>query len=1045
MSRTHPSPNASSDVPNAPSAPMLRRSLEELAGSERFQKLLEQEFSEPLGDSPDHVTRRSFLALMGASLALAGATGCRPPREEIVPRVSDEHAWEASRPRYFATAMPLSGYATGLLVEQRDGRPIKIEGNPDHPASLGATDLFAQASILSLYDPHRSRFVLHHHKRTTWERARAALESVLARLRRRGGAGLGILTESISSPTLAAQLDLLQSELSETRIYCYEPVTLSAIHEGTELALGRAAETIYQFDNADIIVSLDADFLGTMPGHLRYARQFTSARRVWNAQGEPRMNRLYAASPTPDLTWAAADDRISVRPSQVHTLALALAARFGLLEDPDTASLAPSTLAWLDRVERNLRDSTARRLVVAGPYQPPAVHAVVSAINDHLGSPGQSLHYIPPVLARPATTQSLLELTRDLENGSTEALLVVGGNPAYAAPADLQLADLIARVPFSLHLGVHANETTRCCQWHVPEAHYLESWGDARTYDGTVSLIQPLVQTLYGGHTALELVSLVRRPSADSDYEQLRAYWRAAWQLSGEDFERAWHRALHDGVVAGTAFEPLDFTLRETWRDELEPPPPVPSDRLEIAFRPDPTIYDGRFADNAWLQELPKPISKLTWENAVLMSPSTAATLGLKEKSGERGGDLISDVAQLTYRDQQVDGPTMIMPGQADGTVTVLLGYGRSVAGPVAKDRGYSAYRLRHSDQPWSDSGLLVGKTGRRQRLAATQLHHLMQGRDLVRSGTLEQYRQQPDAIAKNVTSASRRSLAVLPILGETGTDGAVPVNQRSSMYPEHPYNRYRWGMVIDLTSCLGCSACVIACQAENNTPVVGREEVLRGREMHWLRIDAYHSGRDAGIPEATYFQPVPCMHCEKAPCEVVCPVNATVHSDEGLNDMNYARCVGTRYCSNNCPYKVRRFNYFEYSNWETESFKAMRNPDVTVRSRGVIEKCTYCVQRINRARIEAELSDRPLVRNRAGEWIKPIYENELLTACQAACPADAIVFGDLNDPTSRVSQMRFDQPLNYGLLHEELGTQPRTTYLAALRNPPPEKSDDES
>ncbi len=723
------------------------------------------------------------------------------------------------------------------------------------------------------------------------------------------------------------------------------------------------------------------------------------------------MNRLYAVGPTPTSTSAAADHRLAMRAVEVGSFARAVAARL------DVASVSvtnrPFPEDWLAGLAADLRKNEGSSLVVAGDAQPAEVHALAHAINAHLKNVGKTVTFVPPVHAQPPgdSALSLRELTDEMRQGRVEVLIILGANPAFTAPADLEFARHLANVRFRLHLGVYRDETAKLCQWHVPQTHFLEEWGDARAFDGTASIVQPLIAPLYNGVSALQLVSALRgheRPP----YELVREFWREQWK---DDFERRWADALRDGMIAGSAFAPLNVERRKDWRAEAAAPP----SGLEILFRPDPTIDDGRFANNGWLQELPKPLTKLTWDNVAVVGPATAREFGLTRENGERGGDVSVDVAELHYRGRTIEAPVWIQPGHSEGSVTVYFGGGRTAAGRVGSGVGFNAYALRTSDRPWFDGGLEVRKTGRRYRLATTQLHHAMHGRDIVRSGTLRDYQVKPAAVG-------RRSLPVL------GAEAEPP-----SMYDPKRYAGRKWGMVIDLTSCTGCGACVVACQAENNIPVVGKEQVARGREMHWLRIDAYNTG-DADNPDNTFFQPVPCMHCENAPCEYVCPVNATVHSSDGLNDMVYNRCVGTRYCSNNCPYKVRRFNFFEYADWNDEAQKAMRNPEVSVRSRGVMEKCTYCVQRIRAAEIHAELDDRAPVRNREGALLKPIYAHELLTACQAACPSEAISFGDLNDSESRVSKMRHDQPLNYGLLADELGTRPRTTYLAALRNPNP-------
>jgi molybdopterin-containing oxidoreductase family iron-sulfur binding subunit len=645
-------------------------------------------------------------------------------------------------------------------------------------------------------------------------------------------------------------------------------------------------------------------------------------------------------------------------------------------------------------------------------------------MNAALGNVGQAVVYTEPVEAEPVDEiTSLRELVEQMDRGQVATLLVLEGNPVYTAPADFEFARKLEKVGLRIHLGLYENETSALCHWHIPAAHYLESWSDTRAYDGSVTIVQPLIAPLYGGKTAHEMLAALSGRPQRSAYEVVSESWRSRSGKQEQAFADWWRKSLHDGIIEGSAFPEKSFSVNVARVTGSKAPSPQPSPRdgigseetdtsesdnrkakienpksLEIVFRPDPNVFDGRFANNAWLQELPKPLTKLTWDNAALVSPATASRLGLGDNTGWRGGDVHAEMIELRFQGRTVRAPVWVVPGQAENTITLHLGYGRSRAGRVGSNIGTNAYVLRLSDALWSGTGVEVHRLGERYPLAVTQLHHNMEGRQLVRAGTLQQYRKNP----------------------EFAHSAKHEIDPGVSLYPEYKYPGYAWGMAIDLSLCIGCNACVVACQAENNIPVVGKDQVLRSREMHWLRVDSYFKGPPAN-PE-TYYEPVPCMHCENAPCEVVCPVTATAHSAEGLNDMVYNRCVGTRYCSNNCPYKVRRFNFLQYSDWETESLKPMRNPDVTVRSRGVMEKCTYCVQRINQAKIEADIEGRR------------VRDGEITTACQQACPAQAIVFGDINDRKSQVAQMKAS-PRNFSLL-DELNTQPRTTYLAAVRNP---------
>jgi len=1001
------------------------RCLEELADSEEFHELLTQEFPQQAAGWFDGVSRRDFLRLMGASLALAGLNACRPSSvdKKIVPYVNQPETMVIGKPMFFATAFPMGGIGTGVLVESHEGRPTKIEGNPNHPASLGATDAFAQASILTLYDPDRSQVVRNAGRISTWSAFLTAVNDDLEAERVVGGGGLRILTETITSPALANQLRQLLARFPSAKWHQYEPVNRDNVHAGDRLAFGTDVNTIYRFENAEVIFSLDADFLFSGPANVRYAREFAGKRRV--RPGKIGMNRLYAIEATPSVTGSMADHRIALRPSEIPNFAAASAAKIGLSVQSTTD---PQRSPWIDALVRDLQKHRGASVVIAGDQQPPAVHALAHAMNQALDNVGKTVIYTDPIEANPVDQMaSLRELVKDMESGSVRILLMLGGNPVYTAPVDLGFAEQLAKVPLRVHSGLYEDETSAYCHWHIPETHYLESWSDIRAYDGTATILQPLIAPLYSGKSSHEILGAVAGRAGETSYDIVRNYWKA--QKIAGDFEIAWRRALHDGVVSGTAFPPKAVKLKvlanvdaqsgsSTSASETRNPTPgsaKPETRnaqetgnsLEISFQPDPTLFDGRFANNGWLQELPKPLTKLTWDNAALVSPKTAQRLGLSYQIGARGGEhgrVFADLVELRYEGRTLRAPAWIVPGHADECVTLHLGYGRTRAGKVGNGTGFNAYAIRTANAPSYGTGVEIRKIGTQYTLACTQFHHSMEGRDLVRAATLEEYRQKPDF-----------------------AQGGHRHESEGSLYPGFKYEGYAWGMAIDVNACIGCNACVVACQAENNIAVVGKTEVTRGRELHWLRIDRYYKGSPEN-PE-TFHQPVPCMHCENAPCELVCPVGATSHSHEGLNDMVYNRCVGTRYCSNNCPYKVRRFNFFQYADFETPSLKPLRNPDVTVRSRGVMEKCTYCVQRINVAKIEAEKENRP------------VRDGEIVTACQAACPTEAIFFGDINNRDSVVAKAKGDS-LNYGLL-TELNTKPRTTYLAKLKNPNPEiKSD---
>jgi MoCo/4Fe-4S cofactor protein with predicted Tat translocation signal len=983
------------------SGPEYWRSLEELAGNPAFQEALHREFPKGASEWVDSVSRRGFLQVMGASMALAGMTGCvRLPLEPIVPYVRQPEEVIPGRPMFYATAMTLGGYASPLLVESHLGRPTKIEGNDRHPASLGGTDIFAQASILGMYDPDRSQSVVSMGDQRSWQSFVTAIRGPLNSQKNLQGAGIRILTPTISSPTLADQLRNFLKIYPQAKWHVYEPINRDNVLEGAKLAFGQPVETRYDFEKADVIVSLDADFLyAGFPGNVRYIRDFAKRR---NPDG--KMNRLYVIESTPTTTGAKADHRLSLRAAHVEGFARSLGSELGL--KAGVPKVEPEHAKFATAVAEELKNHRGSSLVVAGDHQPPSVHNLAHSINQALGNVGKTVLYSDSVDASPVNqTGSIKDLVADMHTGKVDLLVILGGNPAYEAPADLDFAGTLKNggVPLRVHVGLYQNETAELCQWHVNQAYELEAWGDARAFDGTVSIIQPLIAPLYNGKSAMEFVALLSGQADATGYDLVRAYWQK--QHSGSDFDAFWRKSLHDGWIEGTAFQSKQIAAKAA--NEEDSLYTLTEGAIELNIRRDPTIYDGQFANNGWLQELPKPMTKLVWDNAILIGPKMAERLQIK----------VEDVVELSLggnggNEKKITGPVWVQAGHPDNSVTVTLGYGRTRAGRVGTAQGFNAYTLRTTAAPWIATGLQIRKTGDTYKLCSTQGYQTMDTpngdtRPLVRETTLEEYRKEPNFAQEEE-----------PAPGLT-------------LYKPYPYKEeaYAWGMAIDLNSCVGCNNCMIACQSENNIAVVGKEQSVIGRHMHWIRIDTYYQG-DRDNPKA-YFQPVPCMQCENAPCEVVCPVGATIHSSEGLNDMVYNRCVGTRYCSNNCPYKVRRFNFLLFQDWETPQYKMMRNPDVSVRSRGVMEKCTYCIQRINEHKIDAETAS-----VREGKEIK-VNDDELKTACQQSCPAGAIIFGNLNDPDSRVSKLKA-QSRNYSLLGE-LNTRPRTTYLAEVSNPNPE------
>jgi MoCo/4Fe-4S cofactor protein with predicted Tat translocation signal len=970
--------------------------LEDLARTPALREALEREFPSQAERLVPDLERRDFLRLMGASLGVMGLAACtRQPDERILPFARNPEYVVPGRPQYFATALSIGGATQGLLVESHMGRPTKVEGNPDHPSSKGATDALAQAEILALYDPDRSHSVLRDGQIGTWGAFQTELASRMEGFAAARGQGLAILQAGEPSPTVSAQLARLADRYSRLRTYRWTSAHRDHERAGAELALGRDVATRYRFDRARVVVALDSDFLFSGPGAPRYARDFMSGRA--GRRSTAAMTRLYAFESSVTVTGAMADERLPVRPSAVEGLARALAKAVGVaVEAPE---LSGRTKLVVEAAARDLTTKLGAGVVVPGREADPIVHALAHAMNHQLRNVGSTVEHTLPLESGddPAAT-SIGRLVEDIRDGRIDTLLILGGNPVYDAPRELDLASALRAVPLRVHLAAQVNETSELCQWHVPAAHPFESWSDLRGHDGSVSLVQPLIAPLFGGKQAEELLALLEGQGGKSAHDLLRAEWLAASGKAGEDFERFWRQALHDGVVPGSAYPALEIGLR---RDLDLGPAPAAREGLELALRLDASTFDGRYANNAWLQETPRPLTRLTWENAALLAPAMAERLGLASE----------DVVTLAVGERSVEAPLWVVPGHPEDTVTLHLGYGRARAGALGSGLGVDAGQLRSAAGPWRATGLEIERTGRKQLLATVQKHPDQEGRNLVRVAEFERFRSNP-------VSAFGA--------GHGGHEALRP----PSLYPGFPYEGNAWGMVIDLNACIGCNACMVACQAENNVPVVGKEQVLNGREMHWIRIDRYYEEREPAAPDGpsdpvVLHQPVPCMHCENAPCEVVCPVGATVHSSEGLNEMVYNRCVGTRYCSNNCPYKVRRFNFLAYTDRQSQSLAAQRNPDVTVRSRGVMEKCTYCVQRISQARIQAKKEDRA------------IRDGEIQTACQAVCPTQAITFGDINDPTSAVARLR-QEPHHYGLL-AETGTRPRTTYLARLRNPNPE------
>jgi Fe-S-cluster-containing dehydrogenase component/anaerobic selenocysteine-containing dehydrogenase len=921
---------------------------------------------------PGAITRRRAVAWMAASAALASA-GCTPSRESIHPWVRMPQARGGTDALYFASAVLREGHAQGVLVGTQQGRPIKIEGNPAHPSSLGATDVFAQAAVLQLWDPDRSQSVLQRLGRTdgtarapsvpaSWSAFETAWRGEARRLRASGGAGLRLLTGPVTSPTLRAQIAQWLQALPKARWHQHAPLRATQAEAGAIAAFGRSVQVVPHLERASCVVALAGDPFSDGPACVRVAQDWAAQRRSGSAAV------LLAAEVTPGLFGARSDQRIALAPARIDALVQRVAAR--LLQAAQPSPVAdPLEARFEAELVAALQRAGAGSLLLPGDCLAPATHAAVHAIHAKLGA--RTLDLLPP-LAFADEAGTVAQLAGDMAAGAVDTLVLLDTNPAYDAPGPLAFGAALRKVRLTVHAGLYRDETARACDWHLPLAHTFEQWSDARAHDGTATLLQPAIEPLYEGRSAHELLALLAGDDERNGQRIVQRSWRAQW---GGDFDARWRESLRSGLIAGSAVTPLALPAPKF----AAAPPAAPAAAAELVavFAPDPSTLDGSYANNAWLQELPRPFTKLTWDNALLLGPGTAARLGVA-----RG-----DHVRVQVGAGHVQGPVWIEPLHAEGAVTLPLGYGRRAAGRVGNAVGFDVYPLR----PPAGS------------VQPVQLERAGGG-------------QHAFALAQREMDPSDREPARSVKPGERASP---PAPATASLYPPHPDGEHAWAMAIDLDACIGCNACTIACQAENNIPVVGPEQVSHGRVMHWIRVDRY----DSPDPGGSIFQPVPCMHCEQAPCELVCPVGATMHDSEGLNVQVYNRCIGTRFCSNNCPYKVRRFNFLQFTDAVTESLKGQRNPEVTVRQRGVMEKCSYCIQRIARGRQHAQATGVPLA------------DGDVVTACQAVCPTQAIHFGDLRLPGSAVGRLR-ESPRHYVLL-EELNTHPRTTYLARVRPGP--------
>jgi MoCo/4Fe-4S cofactor protein with predicted Tat translocation signal len=1022
-------------------APHYWRSLEQLADTPEFRAGLERQPALGAAEAL-HASRRRFLQTMGASLGLAGlaTTGCiRLPEEKLEPYAHRPENRTPGTPVSYATAFELGGVAQGLLVTSYDGRPIKVEGNPSHPLNAGAADVAAQASVLELYDPDRSYGTVRHDesdvaKENSWNAFRSEFLAQIPT----DGAGFCILSEASSSPSLAAMREKLLKKYPKAEWYEYEPFNDGKIvARSTKLAYREDLLPVVDLKTAKVIVSLDADLFGDgSPLAIKHARDFAAGRKLYDKEKQKEMNRLYVIEALHTITGACADHRIACRASEIEAIARELAAAVGVA---GIEAAKESKWPVLAAIKADLQENLGQSIVVAGPRHPAEVHAIVAAINHELRNDNKTVFYYPDrhrwipgvarsslpelngVLAVTAYPDTIATLAMKMQSGAVDSLLILGGNPVFNAPADVDFVDALKKVKATAHLALHDDETSRLCDWHLSRAHYLESWGDARTFDGTASIVQPLIEPLFDGRSAIEVLSMLIDEKPQDGHEIVRATVKSL--VKGPLTEYRWKKLLAEGVIEGTAWKPVKIE-RLAERTHLAPRDGghfAERDEYELVFYRD-KIHDGRFANNGWLQELPDPMTRLTWDNAAVMSEKTAQAIGVKQ----------DELLELSAGDAKIEVPVFFLPGMELDVIGIALGYGRTASGHVGNGVGHDAYKLRTT----TDSGwrmVSARPTGKKYPLATVQDHHIVDfyGKEAVKERVPELIRELPLAKAY----AGHKEPPAKSIFDEHRFDGTSPASGNQDKSPAKDHDLHKWGMAIDLSSCTGCGACVTACQAENNIPIVGKEQVLHGREMHWIRVDRYFRGEYENA--VAVHQPVPCMHCENAPCESVCPVAATTHSQEGINMMTYNRCVGTRYCSNNCPYKVRRFNFFDYNRGTTgdeylpnllrqpvtELIKMQKNPEVTVRMRGVMEKCNYCIQRIENVRIAAKR-----------EADRPIRDGEIQTACQQTCPAQAIVFGDLNDENSRVSKLH-KLARTYGMLDEELNTKPRTQYVARIRN----------
>jgi len=1008
-------------------SPNYWKSLGELAKNDEYQKFVEREFPENATELNDQVSRRSFLRVMGASIALAGFAACRRPVQKILPYTKMPEDVVPGDPLYYASAMPFQDALAGIVVENHEGRPGKVEGNEMHPGSHGNTSIFGQASILNMYDPDRSRSVRKDGERSSVNAFASFCKEHFANTDQ----NIAFISEANSSPTYNRLKQQAMDKFSNAQWVTYEPFGEDNALEGNNMAFGQRLRTYNKFDQANVIVSFDDDFLNPAAdkNSVENTKRFSDGRRIDETEDDT-MSRMYAVESTFTLTGSNADNRLRIKSGEVGLFIYALASELsGSVNGLSSFSGVNNKFSdheWIPVLAEELLGNRGESLLTVGRDQSPELHATVAAINVALGNVGETVSYLEvPHVDQESNREAFENVVNNLKDGTVDTVVLIGTNPVFTAPADLNFTDALSNAGQVIHLSDYYDETSKKANWHINRAHFLEAWGDGYSYGGTRSIIQPQIEPLFSGVSEVEFLNTVLTGEKAKGYDLVQQTWKSYYTTN---FKNQWEKALHDGLAAEETFSAPSVSLSNDFNNRAQQfiSDSGESEGMELVIRPDSTVFDGRYANNGWLQELPKPMTKITWDNVALMSKKTADKLGVEEASL---GKAEVEVIAITVDGTTVEIPAWVQPGHADDSITITVGYGREGIGRVANKTGKDTYPLRKTSNMLFASNISVEKTGKTYEIASTQDHNTMEGRSLLRYATLQEYRDNP-----NFSSYDEAYDAELP--GLAYADEQNEESPLSIFNPideeEYPDNQPQWGMSIDLNTCTGCGVCTIACTAENNIPVVGKREVSRGREMHWIRTDRYFDG-DVNDPKALH-QPVPCMHCEMAPCEQVCPVAATTHSDDGMNQMTYNRCIGTRYCANNCPYKVRRFNFFNYSKEyltngsDPEIIQMAMNPEVTVRFRGVMEKCSYCVQRVNRAKINRDIETN-------GRTQKP-KDGAVETACQQACPADAIYFGDLTDPDSKVVQTKRNNR-NY-LLLEELNTRPRTSYLAQIRNPNP-------